>query len=87
MELWSYHSPEFSLLQGRVDPTKSKFAQDYPDAYQKLCECLGTDQIVWCCTSRDDWPQKTGYCEWALDVPNGDFFRIVDYMVWNGILG
>ena len=84
MRLWSYQSPDFSLVEGNVDPDKSQYAQKYKAAYQQLWGIVG-DQIVWCCTSSDDWYQKSGFCEWVLEVPEDRFYRIVDEMVWAGI--
>lgn len=86
LNLWSYHSAGFSLVEGQVDPEKSEYARDYRWAYERLWAPLGTDQLIWCCTfgCRDDWP---GSCEWKLNVPEDRVFAIVDNMVWNGILG
>jgi hypothetical protein len=87
MKLWTYHSPVFSLVDGVYAPERSKYYSRYHDAYHKLWDCVGTRQLVWCCTADGDWSQKDGYCEWELDVPETSFEKIVDYMVWNGILG
>jgi hypothetical protein len=86
MKLWSYQLPDFSLVKGKVDPAKSKFAQAYPDAYKALWEHVGTDQIVWCQTSAasSEWH---GRHEWVIDVPTSEFLQVVDFMVWIGILG
>ena len=87
MKLWSFQSPTFSLVDGEVRPEKSQFARDYRVAYQGLWDRVGTDQLIWCCTSADDWPMKTGYCQWDLEVPDNRIFRIIDGMVWAGIRG
>jgi hypothetical protein len=84
MRLWSYQSPDFSLVEGNVDPEKSQYAQKYKAAYQQLWGIVETDQIVWCCTSSGDWYQRA---EWVLEVPEDRFCRIVDEMVWAGIRG
>ena len=84
MRLWSYQSPVFSLLEGEVKTEKSIFAQLYPTAYQQLWNYVGTDQFIWCCVSPEVW---SGRCEWELEVPENCFFRIIDCMVWAGILG
>lgn len=87
MQLWTYQSQDFSLTEGRVDPKRSEFAKDHPDAYRKLYDLLGTDQIIWCSTTNDEKRLWLHRHEWELDVPESAFFRIVDCMVWNGILG
>ena len=87
MRLWSYQSPEFSLVEGRVEPEKSESVRKYRRAYEGLWAKVGTDQLVWCCTSSDDWQPEPGCCEWILEVPERCIFRIVDEMLWAGIRG
>lgn len=87
VQLWSYHLSDFSLIKGCVDPEKSGHARRYRAAYERLWGILGTAQFIWCCTSRECWRRQSGYCEWQLEVPQNQILRIVDCMVWNGILG
>jgi hypothetical protein len=87
MRLWSYHSPDFSLVDGKIDPEKSDHARRYRKAYEELWRRLGTSQFIWCVTSKEGWPRKEGFCEWELEVPKTAFFQIVDSMVWAGIRG
>lgn len=92
MNLWTYHPPDFSLTEGRVDHQRSEYFRDVnglPEAYRELCSRIGTDdQIIWCYT-RDDGYMPTGIprVEWALDVPMTAIIRFVDEIVWNRILG
>ena len=89
MLLWSYQFPGFSLTEGQVDLTKSQYANDYPDAYRKLYGFLRPNTLVWCKATNDgrsDWLRE-GRQEWQLNVPNSEFLKVVDCMVWNGILG
>lgn len=89
MKLWTFHKPDFSITEGRVDHTKSSYFQTVagvPDAYCELWKRVGTDQIIWCFTSRKE--AETGMCEveWSLDVPDSDILAFVDGFVWNRIL-
>jgi hypothetical protein len=91
MKLWTWHSSDFSLTQGLVDHARSSFFQTVlgvPSAYQELWLRLGTCQIIWCYTNREE-RHKTGVpqCEWALEVPDDRILRIVDGIVWNHIIG
>ena len=43
--------------------------------------------LVWCLTPGQEWPKtNVQECEWKLDVPETAFLKIVDCMVWEGIL-
>lgn len=86
IRLWSWHKPEFSLIDGQVDWDKSDHYLDDESrqaAYKRLRDELGTDQIVWCCLNRDDWPDRSGLAEWELDVPREEVLAIVDEGIWN----
>ena len=87
MMLWSYQRDGFSPVEDCVEPQRSEYATTFPDAYERLWQLVGTDQIVWCVTDPSDWPVKSGYVEWKLDVPTNSFLRVVDTMIWNRILG
>lgn len=87
MELWSYQRDGFNLISDKVDPSRSRYRKDYSKQYARLDAKLGTDQYIWCCTSSSDWVNKNGYEEWRLEVPVEDFLKVIDSVVWDGILG
>ncbi|MBP7937534.1 MAG: hypothetical protein KA354_23075 [Phycisphaerae bacterium] len=92
MNLWTWQSPDFSLLDGHVEPTKSPYADTVstaPDAYRKLARCLSTDQIIWCHTLPGQHIRIPGFSmvEWVLDVPPEEIMGFTDSLVWNRILG
>lgn len=91
VQLWTWHTPDFSLTEGFVDCTKSRYYQEtegVAEAYCELFSRLETDQIIWCYTSCDEH-KSTGLAKvrWALEVPGSEVFRYVDEIVWNRILG
>lgn len=93
MRLWTCHTPEFSLTEGRVNYKLSPYYRD-PDvpnfdiAMPRLWEILGTDQLVWCCVKRDQHSQtSTPRVKWEVEVPECGILRFVDDHVWNRILG
>ena len=87
MRLWTFHRDGFSIVNDRVNPRKSRFAESFPEQYTRLWERLHSDQFIWCVTDPDDWPIKEGYEEWKLEVPIDRFLAIVHDVVWNGLLG
>jgi hypothetical protein len=91
MQLWTWHSPTFSLLEGRVDPTKSSYAKTVPkylSVREELCRRLGTDdQIVWCSTKADHTLTTIEEAEWVLEVPDAAILALMNDWVWNLILG
>jgi hypothetical protein len=92
MELWSWHSPGFSLLEGQVDPARSPYAKSVPGvpaAYGELARRLGTNQIIWCHTLPNQHLRVPGqeWVEWAIDVPPDRILALTDGLVWNRILG
>jgi hypothetical protein len=91
MKLWTWHTRDFSLVDGHVDHERSEYVQTVcgiTDAYRKLAGRLGTDQIVWCYTKSDQYLVTPGNArvEWVLDVPQTEILECVDENVWNRIL-
>ena len=92
VKLWTWHKPDFSLLDGHVDHQRSEYVQTVQgvaDAYRKLAARIGTGKIVWCYTvphQRTVLPCHTDV-EWILAVPRESILRFVDDIVWNRILG
>lgn len=89
VRLWSYHAPNFSLTSGRVNWSLSKHyntIKSAPSAYAELAKNLGTDQIIWCCTTKDEHASSSN-AEWELDVPREKIIAVVDEQIWNRILG
>ncbi len=90
--LWTWQTPDFSLLTGRVDHEKSEYVQTVRgvrEAYVELAHRLGTDQLIWCYTVSDEYDSLPGNTrvEWVLDVPVSSVLAFVDAIVWNRILG
>ncbi len=92
MKVWTWHKPDFSLLNGHVDPKRSEYVQSVTgvaEAYRHLAALIGTSQFVWCYTipgQRIQLPCHTEV-EWTLDVPSDSILGFVDDIVWNRILG
>lgn len=91
MRLWTWHSPNFSLINGSVDWNKSEYYQQDAGlraAYLELRCRLSTDQLIWCYTNREDrLAHDDGRVEWTLDVPKESIIAFVDNYVWNRLLG
>ncbi|MHC4696141.1 MAG: hypothetical protein ACYTFA_05290 [Planctomycetota bacterium] len=92
MRLWTWHKPDFSLLDGRVDHEQSEYACSVPglrNAYRELFSRLGTSQLIWCDTLPDQRMVRAGHTEieWILEVPSEAIVRFVGDVVWNRILG
>ncbi len=96
LRLWTVHPvhpPGFSLAEGRVDHSKSKYyrkTDGVKGAYHELWRRLQIPdgQVVWCYTDKDDIA-KTGVeqVKWDLYVPVPKIIRFIDDLVWNRILG
>ncbi len=92
MQLWTWHEPDFSLVEGKVNHERSEYFTTVcgvPEAYQELCKRLGTDQFIWCYTrgnEHNQLPSQTRI-EWVLEVPKSEFLAIVDSFIWNRVLG
>src|SRR5262245_49835526 len=88
MRLWTWQTPDHSLLGGCVVPERSEYVLTAPgllEAYQELASRLGTDQLVWCCTLPSENWRLTERIEWVLDVPSRNVLGFVDDIVWNRI--
>lgn len=92
MRLWTWHEPDFSVLDGHVDHDRSEYVQTVEgagEAYREMAARIGTSQFVWCYTVPDQHivlPCHTKV-EWVLDVTPKSILRFVDDIVWNRILG
>lgn len=90
IRLWSFQTPGHCLLCGNRDPGKSPRTSDagITAAYAELHSRLGTDQLIWCYTRRESFPE-TGIpkIEWVLDVPIAKTLRFYDSVVWARIIG
>lgn len=91
MRLWTWHRPEFPLIEGRVDISRSEYA-DNPRimaAYKEVADRIGTDQIIWCYTVPDQRIQLPchTHVEWVLDVPRDKILCFVDEIIWGVIRG
>lgn len=88
--LWSFHRPGHSLLAGKTDPRRSPYRRDagIMAAYAELHRRLGTDQIIWCYTRKDDF-RETGIemVEWAFEVSVTEVMVFCDSTAWARIIG
>lgn len=87
MRLRTFHSPAFCLLTDTVRPELSANARAFPAQYEKLWQTVDTKDFVWCVTDALPWEPRSGQVEWILEVPQPKFLRIINWMVWNGIIG
>jgi hypothetical protein len=89
--LWSFHKSDFSLIEGTVDHRYSEYYRCDPgirDAYRRLWDHLGTDQVVWCYRQRGDFSGRhPGKKQWALRVPRSAVVAFVNRYVWARIIG
>lgn len=92
MKLWSWQTPDFSLVDGTVDHTRGEYyrdTQNVPEAYDKLSQLVGTEDWIFCYIRRNDHsdpPSGGNRCEWELDIPQDEILRFLDDVVWNSIL-
>lgn len=57
-------------------------------AYVELRSRLGTDQIIWCYTRKEDFRETSrAMVEWAMDVPVQNILAFYDSVVWARIIG
>lgn len=89
MKLWTEHTPGFSITSGEVDWSRSEYYNEttgIKEAYHRLAEWLQTRQYIWCYVIE---PKRCldGREMWPLDVPQDNFFKIVDSYVWNKVIG
>ncbi len=95
MKLWTYHPSTFRLddPEARIDPTKGLYWNDtttrYRDVLPRLQVLLGTDQFLWCCTTKGCFirPSKEiDLVEWELDVPPSEILAFYSVPVWEDIV-
>jgi hypothetical protein len=92
MRLWTWQGIGHSLVTGTIDHARSQYADTQPgivEKYARLVETVGTDQLIWCYTDRDDRVRIDGDTdvEWELRVPDDAILGFVDTYVWNRLLG
>ena len=91
--LWTLHTPDFSIIEGRIDHSKSKYYQDTPgvkQAYSKLWQYIKIPdgQIIWCYLDKTEIRKtSTKMVLWEICLPKSKIIKYVDDMVWNRILG
>lgn len=97
MQLWTWQSPSFSLLDGCVDHSKSEYldpseydrAETLKTAYRELWRRIGSDQIIWCSTVPQKWQHygNNDRVEWVLDVPERQIICFMDDIIWSYVRG
>ena len=92
MRLWTWQTKDIRLTEGKLDYRLSPFyldkaGPDIQNAYKRLFETLGTDQIHWCYTDAEEaakpWKNRV---IWEIEVRESDV-RIVCSSVWCKIIG
>lgn len=93
INLWSIHTPDFSITEGRVDHSKSNYFQNtqgVKEAYKKLWKRINIPdgQIIWCYLDKTEIPiTGTEKTLWEICLPISKVIKYVDDIVWNRILG
>jgi hypothetical protein len=93
IQLWTIHRPEFSIIEGCIDHSKSEYYQSTPgvrSAYAELWQRLKLrdGQVLWCYTQDVGIPvTSTEKIKWELCVPGSEVITFIDDIVWNRILG
>jgi hypothetical protein len=93
IQLWTVHPHDFSIIEGRVEHSRSTYYLNTPGvkkAYHELWHLLHIQdgQVIWCYTV-EDYIAVTGEerIKWELCVPSSAVIRFIDDIVWNRILG
>ncbi len=95
MKLWTYHPITFrpNDPNGKIDPRKGmcwgNSSLRYRQALPRLHELLGTDQFLWCWTTRGSRSSKE-VClllhEWKLEVPLSEILAFCNIPIWDEIV-
>jgi hypothetical protein len=101
LKLWTYHPQAFQLndpLQ-RVDSTKGKFwnsldpcfRERYRRVLPRMQAIVGTDQFLWCCTSRKNGFEEHNHVElnllaWEIEIRVADTLLLFRSPVWEDIV-
>lgn len=95
MKLWSWQERSFDPTRDRVDLTRSrhfnnKKIQHIQEGYAILRELIGSDQILWCYSSRNGYllrrKKKTDLVEWELEIAQSDILAFVDEVRWERLI-
>jgi hypothetical protein len=96
MKLWTYHPITFRPDDPNVeiDPSKgmcwSMKSLRYREVLPRLHQLLGTDQFLWCWTTKDDFTRTskeiTIMVEWELDVPLSEIWAFYSVPIWDDIV-
>jgi len=87
LPLWSWQTPDFSLIKGTVDHWQSIFKKEcsgFEKSCKELFERLGTDQFIWCYTYPiEQWQDRE---RWELKVPKDRVLTYTCNVAWHWIL-
>jgi len=97
MQLWTHHPSAFQLADPRliVDPTKGQYWNSneigprYREVLRRLQKTVGTDQFLWCCTTRGQFirpTEETDLVEWELNIPDPSRMIFFCCSVWEDIV-
>ena len=93
MRLYTHHDPNFNIIDSEIDLNKSLYYSEedwseFKRAYDWLFEIIGTDQVVWCYPSDDNYDWAHGFEEklWVLDVPEEYVIGSIDDTVWHHVI-
>lgn len=90
MNLWTYHPITFrpDNPNGTIDHTRGmcRGKERYPEVLRRLQDLLGTDQFLWCWTTRGSRSSHgILFYEWELDVPLSEILAFYSVPVWEDI--
>jgi hypothetical protein len=90
MKLWTYHPITFRPddPNGTIDHTRGMYwgKQRYRETLLRLRELLGTDQFLWCWTTRGSRSSMEILLhEWELDVPLCEILAFYSVPIWEDI--
>lgn len=92
IELWTWLTPDFDLLSGKVDVSLSEFSSStsstatYRKCHANLAECLRTEQMIWCSLpTKEPWSHSDfsrPRVLWVLNLPINSILAVVDQKEW-----
>ncbi len=89
LPLWSWQTPDFSLIRGTVDHGRSIFKKEH-SGFEKSCKELSErleiddDQFIWCFTyPKEQWQGRE---RWELEVPKHRVLAYTCNVAWHWIL-
>jgi hypothetical protein len=97
MQLWTHHPSTFrlDLPDAKVYPERGDHWQmeakgfRYPQIARKLWQVIGTNQFLWCCTSRGGFVRTTeaiDLVEWEIAAPPSTILAFINAYRWEDLV-